>query len=122
MRDHFILQEWIDGPESDQFTCNCYFDRKGRPVVTFVSRKIRQWPPGTGVGCLAVACRNDRVRDETIRLFQSVQYSGLGYVEMKLDQQTGELVLIEPNVGRPTGRSAMAEANGVELLYSMYCD
>ena len=122
MSDHFILQEWIDGPESDQFTCNCYFDRKGRPVVAFVSRKIRQWPPGTGVGCLAVACRNDRVRDETIRLFQSVQYSGLGYVEMKLDQKTGELVLIEPNVGRPTGRSAMAEANGVELLYSMYCD
>ena len=122
MSDHFILQEWIDGPESDQFTCNCYFDTEGRPVVTFVSRKIRQWPPGTGVGCLAVECRNDRVRDETVRLFQSVPYSGLGYVEMKLDRKTGDLVLIEPNVGRPTGRSAMAEANGVELLYSMYCD
>ena len=122
MSDHFIIQEWIDGPESDQFTCNCYFDRQSQPVVTFVSRKIRQWPPGTGVGCLAVECRNDRVRDETIRLFQSVPYRGLGYVEMKLDRKTGELVLIEPNVGRPTGRSAMAEASGVELLYSMYCD
>ncbi len=122
MSDHFIVQEWIDGPESDQYTCNCYFDRQSRPVVTFVSRKIRQWPPGTGVGCLAVECRNDRVRDETIRLFQSVPYSGLGYVEMKLDRKTGDLVLIEPNVGRPTGRSAMAEASGVELLYSMYCD
>jgi D-aspartate ligase len=122
MSDHFIIQEWIDGPESDQFTCNCYFDRQSRPVVTFVSRKIRQWPPGTGVGCLAVECRNDRVRDETVRLFQSVPYRGLGYVEMKLDRKTGELVLIEPNVGRPTGRSAMAEASGVELLYSMYCD
>ncbi|MGH9147646.1 MAG: carboxylate--amine ligase [Vicinamibacterales bacterium] len=122
MSDHFIIQEWIEGPESDQFTCNCYFDRQGRPVVTFVSRKIRQWPLGTGVGCLAVECPNDRVRDETIRLFQSVPYSGLGYVEMKLDRKTGELVLIEPNVGRPTGRSAMAEASGVELLYSMYCE
>jgi predicted ATP-grasp superfamily ATP-dependent carboligase len=122
MTDHFILQEWIDGPESDQFTCNCYFDRQGQPVVTFVSRKIRQWPPGTGIGCLAVESRNDRVRDETIRLFQSIPYTGLGYLEMKLDRKTGQLVLIEPNVGRPTGRSAMAEANGVELLYTMYCD
>jgi predicted ATP-grasp superfamily ATP-dependent carboligase len=122
MSDHFIVQEWIDGPESDQFTCNCYFDTHSRPVVSFVSRKVRQWPPGTGVGCFAVAARNDRVRDETIRLFQSVPYRGFGYVEMKLDRKTGELVLIEPNVGRPTGRSAMAEANGVELLYSMYCD
>jgi predicted ATP-grasp superfamily ATP-dependent carboligase len=120
--DHFIVQEWIEGPESDQFTCNCYFDQQGRPVVTYVSRKIRQWPPGTGVGCLAVECRDDRVRDETVRLFQSVPYSGLAYAEMKLDRSTGDLVLIEPNVGRPTGRSAMAEASGVELLYSMYCD
>ena len=30
--------------------------------------------------------------------------------------------LIEPNIGRPTGRSPIAEAGGVELLYTMYCD
>jgi hypothetical protein len=31
-------------------------------------------------------------------------------------------VIIEPNVGRPTGRSAIAEAGGVELLHTAYCD
>jgi predicted ATP-grasp superfamily ATP-dependent carboligase len=41
---------------------------------------------------------------------------------MKRDPASGEFYLIEPNLGRPTGRSAIAEAGGVELLYTMYCD
>ena len=40
----------------------------------------------------------------------------LGYVEAKRDVRTGRHYLIEPNIGRPTGRSAIAEAGGVELL------
>ena len=57
-----------------------------------------------------------------MRLFRSVNYRGLGYLEMKRDRRTGEYFIIEPNIGRPTGRSAIAEASGVELLYTMYCD
>ena len=43
-------------------------------------------------------------------------------MEMKRDQRTGKHYIIEPNIGRPTGRSAIAEAGGVELLYTKYCD
>jgi predicted ATP-grasp superfamily ATP-dependent carboligase len=66
--------------------------------------------------------RNDIVLEESIRLFRSVNYHGLGYVEMKRDRRTGKHFIIEPNIGRPTGRSAIAEAGGVELLYTKYCD
>jgi predicted ATP-grasp superfamily ATP-dependent carboligase len=41
---------------------------------------------------------------------------------MKRDQRTGQHFIIEPNIGRPTGRSAIAEAGGVEILYTKYCD
>jgi hypothetical protein len=41
---------------------------------------------------------------------------------MKRDVRTGKHFIIEPNIGRPTGRSAIAEAGGVEMLYSAYCD
>ena len=117
-----LVQEWISGGEGEHFTCNCYFDRQSTPLVTFVTRKIRQWPPQTGAGSLAVESRNDVVAEETVRLFSSVGFWGLGYLEMKRDPQTGKHLIIEPNVGRPTGRSATAEAAGVELLYAMYCD
>jgi D-aspartate ligase len=117
-----LAQEWISGSEGDHFTCNCYFDRESRPLVTFVTRKIRQWPPQTGAGSLAVECPNDVVVGETVRLFSTVGFWGLAYLEMKKDARTGKHLIIEPNVGRPTGRSATAEAAGVELLYAMYCD
>lgn len=117
-----IAQEWIEGPVSNLYSCNCYFNADSEPVATFVARKLRQWPPDTGESCLGEECRNDVVLRETIRLFKSVRYRGLGYVEMKRDERTGEHYIMEPNVGRPTGRSAIAEAGGVELVYSMYCD
>jgi D-aspartate ligase len=117
-----LAQEWISGTEGEHFTCNCYFDRQARPLVTFVTRKIRQWPPQTGAGSLAIECRNDVVVEETVRLFSAVGFWGLAYLEMKRDAKTGKHLIIEPNAGRPTGRSATAEAAGVELLYAMYCD
>jgi predicted ATP-grasp superfamily ATP-dependent carboligase len=120
--DVFILQEWIAGPDSNLYSCNCYFDEHGVPLVTFVARKLRQWPPHVGKSSLGVECRADEVLHETVRLLEGVGYQGLGYVEFKLDERYGKYFIVEPNVGRPTGRSAIAEAGGVELLYTMYCD
>lgn len=117
-----IVQEWIVGPVSNLYSCNCYFNKNGESVATFVARKLRQWPPETGDSCLGEECRNDEVLQETIRMFKKVNYQGLGYVEMKQDSRTGKHYIVEPNIGRPTGRSAIAEAGGVELIYSMYCD
>lgn len=120
--DELIVQRWISGEVSDLYSCNCYFSRQGEVLATFVARKLRQWPPDTGQSSLGVECRDDVVLEETIRLLSSVGYRGLGYVEMKRDSSNGEYYIVEPNVGRPTGRSAIAEAGGVELLYTMYCD
>ncbi|HLE63575.1 MAG TPA: hypothetical protein VI750_10560 [Pyrinomonadaceae bacterium] len=117
-----MLQEWIEGTDAELYSCNCYFNADSKPLVTFVSKKLRQWPPETGVSCLGEECRNDIVLQESIRLFQSVNYRGLGYVEMKRDVNTGKHFIIEPNIGRPTGRSAIAEAGGVAMLYAAYCD
>lgn len=120
--DTLIAQEWIKGSDINHITSNCYFDSHSEPLVTFTSRKLRQWPQKTGQGCFGEACRDDRVAGETVRLFKCVGFHGLAYLEMKHDAGSGEYYIIEPNVGRPTGRSATAEANGVELIFTMYCD
>lgn len=120
--DALVVQEFVVGDDRCHVTCNCYLTRSGEPAVTFTSRKLRQWPITAGEGCLSEEVRNDRVRDETLRLFRAAGHRGLGYVEFKQDTRTGEYLILEPNVGRPTGRSAQAEAAGVELLYSQYCD
>jgi len=114
-----LAQEWVEGPETGLFSCNAYFD-DGRPLVTFVARKLRQWPPEIGTSASGVECRNDEVLETTVRLFGELGWRGLAYLEMKRDERTGRLMIIEPNVGRPTGRSAIAEAGGVELVHTAY--
>ncbi|MFQ5708103.1 MAG: carboxylate--amine ligase [bacterium] len=120
--DVLMAQEWITGSDANNYSCNAYFDANSRPLVTFVARKLRQWPPETGNTSLGIECRNRVVLETALRLFGSVGFHGLAYLEMKRDQRTGQYFIIEPNIGRPTGRSALAEASSVELLYTMYCD
>lgn len=120
--DTLIVQQWVPGGIDELYSCNCYFSTTGDLLASFVAKKIRQWPPDTGQSSLGVEVQNDVVLDQSIRLLQSVNYRGLGYVEIKRDPRTDLYYIIEPNVGRPTGRSAIAEAGGVELLLTMYCD
>jgi predicted ATP-grasp superfamily ATP-dependent carboligase len=120
--DVLIAQEWVKGTDLNHITCNCYFGPDSESLVAFTSRKLRQWPLKTGQGCYGEAYLDDNVVCETVRLYKSVGFHGLAYLEMKRDEDTGKYFIIEPNVGRPTGRSATAEANGVELIFTMYCD
>jgi hypothetical protein len=62
------------------------------------------------------------VLEMAIQMFQKVNYHGLGYLEMKHDQKTNQLLIAEPNIGRPTGRGTIAEAGGVDILFTAYCD
>jgi predicted ATP-grasp superfamily ATP-dependent carboligase len=78
-----MIQEWIDGSDGNLFSCNCYFNADSVPIVTFVARKLRQWPPEAGTSSLGEECRNDFVLEESIRLFRGASYRGLGYVEFK---------------------------------------
>ena len=120
--ESIVAQEWVRGPDSDLYSCNCYFDDRSKPIVTFVARKLRQNPPILGVSASGEECRNDTVLKQTVELFRKVRLRGLGYLEMKRDAHSGQYRIIEPNIGRPTGRSAIAEMGGVPLIYSMYCD
>ena len=120
--DVLIAQSWIPGPEDGLISVNVYYDRSATSRVSFVARKLRQWPLDTGTSSLGEEIRSPEAEAVARALFGSVAYRGLGYVEAKVDARSGRLLIIEPNIGRPTGRSAIAEKGGVELLQSVYRD
>lgn len=117
-----IVQQIISGPDQNHVTGNCYYSIDNKPLVVYTSRKIRQWKPGVGQGCASESVIDESVAKYMQQLFSGIGYYGLGYLEMKRDEKSGQYYMIEPNIGRPTGRSAAAEASGVELIYTMYCD
>jgi predicted ATP-grasp superfamily ATP-dependent carboligase len=119
--DVLIAQKWIAGTDTNLYSCNACYGHDGEPLVSFTAKKIRQWPPRTGISSLGEECQQPAVTDMAHQLFQSVPYRGLAYLEVKLDDSDGEYYIVEPNIGRPTGRSAISEGGGVELTYTMYC-
>lgn len=120
--DSLIVQEWVEGGEDALLSFNGYFDRHSMPLAAFTARKLRQWPPGAGTSASGEEIRDDEIVDLAIELFQKASFRGLAYLEVKRRSSDGLPVLIEANVGRPTGRSAICEAGGVELVYSAYRD
>ena len=117
-----IVQEWIPGGEDRLHSCNLYITRDGEVACTFVARKLRQWPPKAGTSASGESVLDPRVADMAVNLFAKAGHIGLGYIEAKYDERDDRYVLIEPNIGRPTGRSAISDGGGVALLYTAYCD
>lgn len=117
-----VAQSWVPGPDTHHLTCNAYFGAGGEMIAAHTSRKLRQWPRNGGQGCLSESWPDDTVRRITGELFGSVDYRGLAYLETKWDPRADEHVILETNVGRPTGRSAAARASGVPLLETAYRD
>lgn len=120
--ENIIVQEWINGSDSDLYSCIFYYDRNNNKSITFTSRKLRQWYIENGDASLAEECRNDDVLNITLDLLSRVKFSGIGSVEFKLDNSTGRYFIIEPNIGRPVSRIGLVEASGVPIIYAMYRD
>lgn len=116
-----VAQSWVPGPDSQHVTCNAYLVGD-EMVAAHTSRKLRQWPRNGGQGCLSESWPDDEVRRIAADLFGSEGYRGLAYLEVKRDPRTGEHLILETNVGRPTGRAAAARASGVPLLETAYRD
>jgi D-aspartate ligase len=120
--DVFVLQEMVRGGDEAIHTCYGYYDAATEPLIEFTSRKLRQWPIRSGVGCLAEEIRQEAVRETANRLLKPLGFHGLCSLEMKRDSEDGKFYIIEANIGRPTGRAAHVEGCGVEMLLTLYCD
>ena len=118
----FVVQEWIDGPDTNLIFALFYFGANdGRPVASFVGRKVRQFIPYCGTACSAEPWDDRWVLETGTRFFTGVNYRGFGAIEFKRDPQ-GRYHLIEPTVGRTEHIFALAAANGVNLAHIGYCD
>jgi predicted ATP-grasp superfamily ATP-dependent carboligase len=118
--EHYVLQEWIEGPDSELHMCQVLFDDNSRCIASFTCRKLRQWPTEAGIACMAEPIYCPEIEKETIRLFESLQLKGLGAVEFKRDARDNRYKMIEPRIGRVGTLSEIATANGVNFPLLTY--
>jgi D-aspartate ligase len=92
-----LLTEIIPGPDDAHFGFYTYLDEEGEPLLLFTKRKLRQFPPGFGLGSYHVASWHEDVAELGLGFCQRIGLRGLANVEFKRDERDGVLKLIECN-------------------------
>jgi D-aspartate ligase len=117
-----IVQEWIDGPDTDLFFSLFTCDRNGELLGLFPGRKLVSWPPAIGSTAVCVAAPEfaQELAAQTTQFIRSVAYRGLGSLEFKRDSRTGRFLIIEPTVGRTDWQEEIATLCGVNLPLLTY--
>jgi predicted ATP-grasp superfamily ATP-dependent carboligase len=112
-----IVQQWIEGPDHGIYFCLFFCDADGQPLRIFTGRKLTAFPPGVGSTATCIAAPNVQAELEalTMRLTTRVKFAGMGGLEFKRNERTGEFVIIEPTVGRTDWQEEIAALSGVNI-------
>lgn len=118
-----VVQEWIEGPDSNIYFCLQYLDRHGKVAASFTGRKIRSWPPQVGgtASCVAAPEAHDELCEMTARFFQSTGVLGMASMEYKRDTRSGEFRMVEPTIGRTDYQEEVATLSGINMPYAAWC-
>jgi D-aspartate ligase len=96
-RDTIMVQEFIPGGGEAQFSYAGVWDR-GKPVVSLVARRTRQYPVDFGFTSTFVeTIEHPEVEAQAFRFLADLRYSGLVEVEFKFDARDGRVKLLDVN-------------------------
>lgn len=122
LNEPLIFQEWIEGGDEQVLFCLAYVGNDPAVTAYFTGRKLRQYPPLTGVTSLAESVRDVEIADLTFRLFTRAGFRGLCSLECKYDVVYQTLKITEPTVGRVDLQEGIAVEAGVDLPMIAYED
>jgi D-aspartate ligase len=114
-----IVTEIVPGPEDAYCSIFTYLDEHSQPLLVFTKRKLRQNPPGFGVGCYHITHWDDAVAEMGLRFLQAIDFRGIANVEFKRDVRDGTLTLIECNA-RFTAANEILQRSGLDFANFVY--
>jgi D-aspartate ligase len=117
-----VVQEWIDGADSDIFFTLFACDSASAMIALFSGRKLTCYPRevGTTAVCVAAGKTEDELAKLSLQFITKVHYKGIGSLEFKRDRKTGKFVIIEPTVGRTDWQEEIATLCGVNIPLIAY--
>lgn len=113
-----ILQEWIEGEDSDIYFNLMYIAENGQVVTSFSGRKVRSWPLNVGgtASCTSTKEHHEILHQHTKKFVDSIGYIGLIGMEFKFDVNRNGFYMIEPTVGRTDYQHEIATLSGCNIL------
>ncbi len=113
-----LIQEWIpDG--GGTFGLSALFDEASNVKAAFVHKKLRMYPVEGGPSTLREGVEHPRVMELGLSLLKSLNWTGIGMVEFKVDPRDGVPKLMEINP-RFWGSLQLAVVSEVDFPYLMF--
>ena len=121
--EQVVVQEIIEGPTENHFEVNFYRSVRGDGEILALLgvRKIRQYPLGFGVGTLVETYHEPEVLHRALSFARAIDFRGIGNIEYKKDEHSGQYYLIELNP-RLWQQNSQAEACGINFPLICYHD
>jgi D-aspartate ligase len=92
-----LLQEYIQGDDTDVVVCCCYVGKNGQLLGYYTAKKLRQNPPLLGTACMVELADLPAIVTPSMRLLAACEYVGMAEVEYKHDRFSDKYFLIEVN-------------------------
>lgn len=114
-----VAQEIIPTGAGSFYSLGSYIAPDGRAKGVFVGRKLAQFPPGFGTGCLVDARWVGEVADRGIEVLRRFNYHGISEVEFLRDPRDGRFLLLDANT-RTWKWIGLPIAAGIDLPWLAY--
>ena len=114
LRDELLIQECVTGDDRHIWSFHGFCDEAGEPLDWFIGRKIRTYPPLTGLSTYLELARDDEVLEVGRRIVSRLPLKGVFKIDLKRDAITRRLHLLEVNA-RYNLWHYLGAANGVNL-------
>lgn len=117
-----IVQEWIDGPDTEIFFTLFSCGADGKLLDLFPGRKLLCDPPAIGSTALCIAAPEmaAELTAPTLEFIKRLGYRGLGSLEFKREPRSQRCLIIEPTVGRTDWQEEIATLCAVNLPLTTY--
>ncbi|MPW17423.1 carboxylate--amine ligase [Paraburkholderia sp. CNPSo 3157] len=117
-----VVQEWIEGAESNIYFTLFYRGESGRFVAVFTGRKLACSPHDVGSTAICVAApeAGNLLEPMTLAFADRASMDGMGSMEYKWDDNHSKFVMIEPTVGRTDWQEEIATLCGVNIPLAAY--
>jgi predicted ATP-grasp superfamily ATP-dependent carboligase len=113
--DFFIVQEYVRGAGYGvEVLMN-----DSNVVALFVHKRLHEYPTTGGASTLRISTWNKKLVEYSVKLLREMNWQGVAMVEFKLNEESGEVNLMEVN-GRFWGSLPLAINSGVDFPYLLY--
>jgi len=97
----YVVQEYIPPEHAEDWIVHLYADAQANCRVLFTGRKLRSWPPVTGVTACGVAVPNPALTHAAEQFCKAIGYCGTADMDWRFDRRDGQYKLLDfnPRVG-----------------------